>query len=203
MTQDSLLKITLATIENYRHAAHDAMHAYQVGSLRFIDGLNKGIDEQVYSRTSKVAPQLTQALSKVRGRVTQIVVKGIDQVASRTESAVGLGYDGAAKQVVRAADFAAGIDNAQVSNGLQAAARWALPTARVALAASSKVSEGAKALSGAAAGQGLQAAAQKARRAQRKTAAVSGRVAKAVRQSAAASRKTVRKAAGRAQRKTA
>ena len=203
MTQASLLKITLATIENYRHATHDAMHAYQVGSLRLIDGLNKGIDEQVYSRTSKVAPQLTEALSTVRGRVTQIVVKGIDQVTSRTESAVGLGYDGAAKQVVRAADFAAGIDNALLSNGLQTAARWSLPTARAALVVSSKVSEGAKALSGAAAGQGFQPVAQKARRAQRQTTAASRRVGKAVRQGAATSRKTVRKAAGRAQRKAA
>jgi hypothetical protein len=150
MQQESLSRITLATIENYRKAANDAAHAYQTGSRRFIDGLNKSLDDRVYSQTSKVAPNLTEALIKVRGRMTQIAIKGIDEVTSRTERAVGMGSDGAATQVAKAARFVTGIDNTMLANGLQVAARIGLPPAKIALAVSSKVAEGAKALSGAA-----------------------------------------------------
>lgn len=204
MTQASLSRVALATIENYRNAAHQAARAYQVGTQRLIRGLNKGIDDQVYSRTSKVAPQLTDALSKVRGRMTRIVVQGIDQVTSRTEQAVGFGSDGAAKQVTRAAQFVAQIDNALLANGLQAAARLSLPSAKVALAVSSKLADGAKVLAGVAAGHGFGAAAQSAaRRTRRQGAAASRRTAKAVRTVAATSGKAVKKAAVRAKRKLA
>lgn len=203
MSQASLSRVALATIENYRNAANEAARAYQVGSQRLIRGLNKGIDEQVYSRTGKVAPQLTDALSKVRGRMTRIVFQGIDQVTSRTEQAVGFGSDGAARQVTRAAQFVARIDNALLANGLQTAARLTLPGAKVALAVSSKLADGAKALAGVAAGQGFGAAVQAAaRRPRRQGAATTRRAAKAVR-SVSTSGKAVRKAAGRAKRKLA
>jgi hypothetical protein len=193
MNQASLSSVTLATIENYRNAANEATRAYQAGTQRLIDGLNKGINEQVYSRTSKVAPNLTDALSNVRGRMTEIVIKGIDEITSRTEKAVEVGSDGVAKQVNRAAEIVAGIDNVMLANGLQVAARLSLPGAKVALAVSGKVAEGAKALSGAAAGKGFKAAAEAAvRSTKRKGAAVSRRAAK-----------TVKKTAVRAKRKLA
>lgn len=201
MTQTTLRNVTLATIQNYRDAANEAARAYQVGSQRLIDGLNKSIDDNIYSRTSKVVPNLTDAMSQVRGRVTRVVFKGIDQVTQRTEKAVDFGSDGAAKQVIKAAEFVAGIDNAMIANGLQTAARLSLPTAKVGLAVSSKVAEGAKALSGAAAGKGFRPVAEaKVRSAKRQGTAVSRRAAGAARTTAAASKKMVKKAAVRAKR---
>ncbi|MBI3369915.1 MAG: hypothetical protein HY021_16115 [Burkholderiales bacterium] len=197
MNQNSLRSVTLATIENYRHAANAATHAYQVGSQRLIGGLNQRIDAQVAPRINQVAPQLADALSQVRGRVTQIVSQGIDQVTSRTEKALGLGYDRAALQVGKAADYVAAIDNSVIANGLQAAARLSLPTAKVALAVSSKVAEGAQALSTAAVGKGVKPAAEAA------AGKVVRRAKRTVRSVSAKSQKTVKKAVVRAKRKLA
>lgn len=197
MNQNSLRSVTLATIENYRHAANAATRAYQVGSQRLIGGLNQRIDAQVAPRIGQVAPQLAQALSQVRGRVTQIVTQGIDEAASRTEKAVGLGYDRAALQVGKAADYVATIDNSVIASGLQVAARLSLPTAKVALAVSGKVAEGAQALSTAAVGKGVKPAAEAA------AGKVVRRAKRAVRGASTASQKTVKKAVVRAKRKLA
>ena len=155
MNQATLSSVTLATIENYRSAANEAARAYQLGSQRLINALNSGINEQIYSRTSKVAPQFTESANKVRGRVTQIVLDGIDQITTRTEKAVEVGSDGAAHQVNKVAKLVAGIDNTTVANGLHTVARLSLPGAKVAFAVSGKVADGAKALATAAAGKGV------------------------------------------------
>lgn len=186
MNQASLSSVALTTIENYRDAATVATRACQLGSQRLIKAFNKGIDDQVYSRTGEVAPNLTDALSSARDRMTRIVIEGIDQVASRAEKAMDLGYGGAAKQVSRAAEFVAAIDNPTLANGLQAVARFSLPTAKVALVVSSKVAEGAKAVSGAVSGKGFKSAGdagigKTVRRAKRQATAVSRQAAKTVR----------------------
>ena len=176
MNHTTLSSVTLATIENYRSAANEAARAYQLGSQRLIHALNSGINEQIYSRTSKVAPQFTESANKVRGRVTQIVLDGIDQITTRTEKAVEVGSDGAAQQVNKVAKLVAGIDNTTVANGLHTVARLSLPGAKVALTVSGKVADGAKALATAAAGKGVKP------------------VVKAAKATKAAVRKTVRNA---------
>ena len=177
MNHTTLSSVTLATIENYRSAANEAARAYQLGSQRLINALNSGINEQIYSRTSKVAPQFTESANKVRGRVTQIVLDGIDQITTRTEKAVEVGSDGAAQQVNKVAKLVAGIDNTTVANGLHTVARLSLPGAKVALTVSGKVADGAKALASAAAGKGAKPVvkAAKAANAAKATAAKTAR----------------------------
>jgi hypothetical protein len=150
MSQQSLSSVALATIENYRNAANQAARAYYAGSKRLIGALNNGLEKNVDSRTSKLAPQFTSTMQQVRDRVTEIAFKGIDAVSLRAEKAVDLGSDGAAKQVTKLAEFAAGIENTMVANSLQTTARLSLPSAKLALAVSGKVAEAADALAHAA-----------------------------------------------------
>ena len=82
MTPTSVCSVTLATITNYRNAAQQATRAYQRGGLRLIASVNSAIDSQVYSRTAKFAPKLTQGISQVRGRVSDAIVKGIDGIGN-------------------------------------------------------------------------------------------------------------------------
>ena len=90
MTQQTLSTVTLATIENYRHAASLAVMAYRAGSNRLIDAVNSSIDANVYSRTEKLAPQLTAKLAQVRTGMTDIMVKGIDSVSTGSDKAIAL-----------------------------------------------------------------------------------------------------------------
>ena len=185
MNHSTLSSVTLATIENYRHAANEAARAYQLGSQRLVSALNNGIEERLYSRTSKFAPKVTSTLSTLRARTQKIVVSGIDEVTARTGKAVDMGCDGAAKQVSKAADFIAGIDNTTVANSLQTVARLSLPTAKLGLTVSGKLAQGAKALSTAAAGKGQGAAVQAeapkvVRRAKRQTVASTKAVSRSV-----------------------
>lgn len=190
MNNASLSHLTLATIENYRHAANQAAHAYRVGSHRLIGALNQSLEQNVDPRTIKVAPQLTSQMLQVRARMTEVVGKGIDQLTTRTEKAVEVGSDGAAKQVRKVAAYAAGIDNPTVANGLQTVARLSLPGAKVALAVSSKVAAGAKVLSSRAQGKPVKPAATKAVKAVVKRASAAKRtVAKTARTAAVAPKK--------------
>lgn len=152
MKTESLRSVTLATIENYRAAANQAARAYRLGGRRLLAAVNAGLEKNLDARTAKLVPQVADALAGMRGRVSDAMVKGIDDVTSRTEQAVDLGTDGVIKQVTKVADFAEGIANPMLANGLQAAARISLPVAKVGLTVSGKVADGAKALSGAAGG---------------------------------------------------
>ena len=62
--------------------------AFCAGSHRLIDAVNEGLINNVYTRTAKVAPQLTETLSQVRGNLSDIIVKGVDGVSSGTEKAI-------------------------------------------------------------------------------------------------------------------
>ena len=88
MTPTTFSSVTLATIANYRNAAQQATRAYQRGGLRLIAAVNSAIDNQVYSRTAKFAPKLTEGVSQVRGRVSDAIVKGIDGIGNGTTTAV-------------------------------------------------------------------------------------------------------------------
>jgi hypothetical protein len=162
MNNQTLSRVTLQTLENYRMAANQAVKAYRLGSHRLVGVVNGALENTVYPRTAKLAPRATDRMNGVRGNVSDIVVKGIDQVAESTGKAIDLGADAALAQVTKVADFAAGIDNAMVAGGLQTAARLTMPGAKVALVVSGKVAGGAQALAQAAAGKPVRAAARKA-----------------------------------------
>lgn len=150
MTTPTLSHLTLQTLDNYRTAANQAVMAYRLGSHRLVNVVNAALEDNVYPRTAKLAPKATRRMDGVRSNVSDVVVKGIDQVAERTEQAIEMSSTAAATQVRKAARFAAGIDNNLVASGLQTAVRLTMPGAKVALAVSGKVAEGASALAGAA-----------------------------------------------------
>ena len=206
MTIQTLSSVTLATIENYRHAANLAARAYRTGTERLIDAVNTSLETRVDPRTSEFVPRLTKTMKQMRGRVSEFTVKRVDEVSGLAEKAVDIGSDGAARQVHRIADFAAGVETPILANGLQAAARLSMPTAKVALAVSKKVNEGAKTLSSVARGKSIKAVAEEAKagatrqikRTQRRATQVKREAVKTVRAAAAAPRKT----AARVSRKT-
>jgi hypothetical protein len=162
MTTQTLSHLTLQTLDNYRNAANQAVVAYRLGSHRLVNVVNATLENSVYPRTAKLAPKATRRMDGVRGNMSDVVVKGIDQVAERTEQAIEMGSTAAAAQVKKAARFAAGIDNNLVASGLQTAVRLSMPGAKVALAVSGKVAEGASALAGAAGARPLRKAVRKA-----------------------------------------
>lgn len=146
MTTQTLSHLTLETLKNYRSAATQAVVAYRLGGHRLVGVVNGALAHSVYPRTAKLAPRATDRMNKVRGNVSDIALKGIDQVAERAGKAIELSSATTAAQFTKAAAFATGIDNQIVAKGLQAAARLLMPGAKVALAVSSKVAEGADAL---------------------------------------------------------
>jgi hypothetical protein len=192
MTTQTLSRVTLETLENYRTAATQAVAAYRLGSHRFVSVVNGALKKSVYPRTTKMAPRVTERMNEVRGNVSKIFVNGIDQVTERTERAIELGSTTAAAQVSKVAKFAAGIDNQILANGLQGAARLAMPGAKVALVLSSKVAEGASALADAAGGRTVRKAAPVARKAKSTVKAATRRTAKTTKAPAAKARRAAR-----------
>jgi hypothetical protein len=162
MTSQTLSRVTLETLKNYRVAATQTVAAYRLGSHRLLDVVNGALKNSVYPRTAKMAPRVTDRMNEVRGSVSKIFVKGIDQVAERTEQVIELGSTTAATQVSKVAEFAAGIDNQILASGLQTAARLTMPGAKLGLVLSGKVAEGAHALADAAGGRSVRSAVRKA-----------------------------------------
>jgi len=179
MTLQTLSTVTLQTLDNYRNAASRAVIAYHLAGKRLLGLVNGALESSVYPRTAKVAPRATERLNEVRGNVSKTLVKGADQVAQRTEQAIVFSSDAAATQVSKIADFAAGIDNSLLANGLQAAARLTMPAAQVALAVSSKVAQGANALADAAGARPVRSMARKAASGAKRRAAPVARKAQA------------------------
>jgi len=206
MTTQTLSRVTLQSLENYRTAATQAVIAYRLGGRRLVGMVNGALKNSVYPRTAQLAQRATDRMNEVRGNVAEIVVHGIDQVAERAEKAIALGSTTAAAQVTKVAAFAASIDNELVATGLQAAARLTMPGAKAALVLSSRVANSANALAGAAGARPLRKAVRKAAAgAQRKAAPVarrsqatlktaSKRIAKAARAPVAKARSVARAA---------
>lgn len=189
MNTQTLNGVTLQTLNNYRAAATQAMVAYQLGSHRLVSAVNNVLANSVYPRTAQLAPRATVRMDEVRGSISEVVAKGIDQIADRTVKAIASSSTAAAAQLNKLSGFAAGIDNQIVANGLQTAARLSMPGAHVALAVSSKVAEGANALAAA-------AGARPAHKALRKTAAgVKRKAAPVVRKAKVVARKAAKRAA--------
>lgn len=168
MTHSTLSSVTLQTLENYRHAAARTVVAYRLGGKRLLSAVNGALENTVYPRTAKIAPRATERLNRVRGNVSEVIVKGVDTVAQRSEQAIEFGSEAAAAQVSKLAKLAAGIHSPRVAGSLQTAARLSLPAANVALAVSSRVAQGANALADA-------AGARPVRSVARKTAAIAKR----------------------------
>ena len=183
MNNPSLSRVTLQSLENYRTAATQAVVATRLGGHRLVGAVNGALKNSVYPRTAKLAPRATDRMNQVRGNVSEVVVKGIDQVAQSAEKAIELSSTTAAAQVSKLAKFAAGVNNQIVANGLQAAARLTMPGAKAALALSSQVAKGATALADA-------AGARPVRQAVRKAAAGSSRKLAPVARNAKATVKT-------------
>jgi hypothetical protein len=157
MTIRTLSSVTLQTIKNYRHAAELSVQTYQTGSNRLIHALNNTLAKNVDSRAGRVAPKLTDRLVQVRGGLTDIMVKGVDNVSAGTEKVIELGSNTATKGVTQGAKFAAGIENLVAANGVEAVVRLSMPGAEVARALSEKIAVGAGKLSRAAAGKPVKA----------------------------------------------
>jgi hypothetical protein len=184
MRAQYLSHVTLETLENYRNAATQGVLAYRSGSRRLIGVVNGALEQRVYPRTAKLAPRATEFLNGVRGNVTQIVIKGLEQSAARAETAIEFGAHTAGTQLNKFAQFAAKVESPVVANGLQTVARLTMPGAKVALAISGKLAAGATALADA-------AGARPVRRAVRQAAKTP--IAKA-RRSGAAVKKAVKRA---------
>ena len=186
MSAQYLSHVTLETLENYRTAAARSVVACRSGGRRLIGAVNGALEQRVYPRTAKLAPRATEFMNDVRGNVTQIVIKGLDQTAARAATAIEFGANTAGTQVNKLARFAAKVDSPVVSNGLQTVARLTMPGAKVALAISGKLAAGAIALADA-------AGARPVRRVARKAVAAPRRVAKRVAQATKAPLAKVRR----------
>ena len=162
MTNQTLSRVTLESIENYRTAATEVVVAYRLGGHRLVRVVNGALRRSVYPRTAKLAARTAEHMNEVRGDVAEVVVKGIDRVAERAEKVIELSSTTAAAQVTKVAKFAAGVDNEIVFDGLQAAARLTLPGAKFALVVSGRVAKGATALAEAAGARPAQKAVRKA-----------------------------------------
>ncbi len=199
MTTQYLSHVTLETLENYRTAAAQSVLACRSGGRRLIGAVNGALQQRVYPRTAKLAPRATEFMNGVRGNVTQIVTKGLEQTAAGATTAIEFGANTAGTQLHKLAKFASKVDNTVVANGLQTVARLTMPGAKVALAISGKVAAGAVALADAAGARPVRRAARKAaaaprRVAQRVTQAAKAPLAKA-RRAGVAAKKAVKRAA--------
>lgn len=199
MSAQYLSHVTLETLENYRNAATQGVAAYRSGGRRLVGAVNGALQHSVYPRTARLAPRATEFMNEMRGNVSQIVVKGLDQTAARAATAIEFGAKAAGTQLNKLARFAARVDNPVVADGLQAAARLTMPGAKVALAISGKVAAGAMALADAAGARPVRSAARKAAAAPRRIAKRAASAAKAplarARRSGAAVKKAVKRAA--------
>ena len=171
MTQTSLRAVTLKTVANYHHAAERAVAAYRLGGHRLIVAMRQGVDSAARRSAQRFAPRMVAVIQHVGQRVGSLAAKGLDAVSSRSSRVLELGSDGVRSQVERVAErvakLAGGVDYPVVANGLQAAVRFSLPGAQVALALSERVAAGAARLETAAAGPRstrAKAAAQRVRR---------------------------------------
>jgi hypothetical protein len=171
MNAPYLSHVTLETIENCRTAATQGVLAYRAGSHRLIGAVNGALERSVAPRSTELAQRATALMNTMRGSVTQIVIKGLDQTTAHAATAIEFSAYAAGTQLNKLARFAAQAHNPALANGLQTAARWTMPGAQVALAISGTVAASAVALAGA-------AGAHPARRTARKTAAAPRRAAR-------------------------
>lgn len=147
MNKQTLSSTALQTIDNYARAASLTVKATRVGSSRLLDGVNSGLETQLYSRSVKVAPNLTEALTQLRDSLSEIIDGGVGKLSNGSERAIKAGTAKARVGVARVAGFSAQVKNPLLARSLSTAARLSMPGARAALAVSAGVVEGAGRLS--------------------------------------------------------
>lgn len=162
MNTQSLSRITMETMANYRTAAAQVVAASGAGSRRLVKVVDGALQNQVLPRTAKLTPRAGERLDDLRGSVNRIVVQGIDKAVARSEQAISFGGDFAVAQVTRLTDLVADVDNKVLAGGLETVARFTLPAAQWALVVSSKVAEGATQLADAAGAHPVHAVVKKA-----------------------------------------
>ena len=82
MKQTSLRSVTIKTIENYRHAAEQAVEAYRAGGKRLVRAFDRNLDRTVYTPAEKFAPRVTQRLQRARTRLTEFANEGLDRLSA-------------------------------------------------------------------------------------------------------------------------
>lgn len=147
MNKQTLSTTALAAIDNYARAASLTVKAYRAGSSRLLDGVSHGLQTQVYSRSVKLAPNLTGAMTQLRDSLNEIIEGGVGKLSSGSERAIKAGSAKARVGVSRMAGFSAKVKNPLLSRSLSAAASLSMPGARAALAVSAGLVEGAGRLS--------------------------------------------------------
>lgn len=188
MRTQTLADVTLKTLHNYQTAATQTVAAYHAGGQRLVGLVDGTLQTRLYPRTAKFAPIATKRMNALRGNVHGSVVKGIDQAAERTSQVIERGAEAAAAGLSKVAGFAADIGNPYVTNSLDAAARLSLPVAKLALAVSGKVAEGATTLA-------TVAGAHPVKKAVRHATTAAKRAHKSIKAAAPKARKAVSRAA--------
>ncbi|MCV2358824.1 MULTISPECIES: hypothetical protein [Roseateles] len=145
--KQTLSTTALAAIDNYARAASLTVKAYRAGSSRLLDGVNHGLQTQVYSRSVKLAPNLTGALKQLRNSLSEIIEGSVGKLSSGGERAIKAGSAKARVGVSRMAGFSAKVKNPLLARSLNTAASLSMPGARAALAVSAGLVEGAGRLS--------------------------------------------------------
>ncbi len=139
MTKTTLRTTTLETVANYRRVAEHAVGAYRASGHRLLAVMQRNLDRS----TSRIAPQLAEALRQTSNRVGEVAAEGIDIVSVQTQRVIQRGTSGVTARIDRVADLVEGIENRYVATGLQAAARLSLTGAQAALMVSEKLAAGA------------------------------------------------------------
>ncbi|MCV2370881.1 hypothetical protein [Roseateles oligotrophus] len=147
MNHQTLSTVTLEAIDNYARAASLTVKAYRAGSSRLLNGVNDGLQAQVYSRSVKLAPNLTGALTQLRDSLSEIIDGGVGKLTTGSERVIKVGSSKARVGVARMAGFAAAAQNPLLARGLTTAARLSMPGARAARALSAGLVEGVGRLS--------------------------------------------------------
>lgn len=186
MSTQTLSRITMETMANYRAAASQVVAASAAGSRRLVRVMDDTVRSQVVPTAAKLAPKAGERIDSVRGDVSRIAEQGIEQFANRAEQTIVRSSEMATAQVSKWSDLASDVGNAYVAQGLDAAARLTLPAAQLALAVSGKVAQGATQLADVA---GAHPVAQPVRRAARKAAAGAKKAAAPVKKAVRRSRK--------------
>lgn len=186
MSTQTLSRITMETMANYRAAATQVVAASAAGSRRLVRVMDNTVRSQVVPTAAKLAPKAGERIDTVRGDVSRLAEQGIEQFAARAEQTIVRSSELATAQVSKWSDLASDVGNAYVAQGLDAAARLTLPAAQLALAVSGKVAQGATQLADVA---GAHPVAKPVRRAARKAAATAKKATAPVKKAVRRSRK--------------
>lgn len=152
MSTPSLRAVTLETVANATRAAERTVGAYRAGGHRLVTVIRSRVASPAADRAEPYAPRLAAALRSTATQASDLALQGIDTVSSRSEQVIEVASSTVATQVKTLARLANDVDNRLVANGLDAAARAALPGAQAALALSERLADGAEQLATLAAG---------------------------------------------------